>query len=59
MEIFLDPEIVKMVRFLDPEISKMVDRSYIVESWVVKFWYDRLVFTLGGVGYKFGLSLWW
>ena len=30
-----------------------------VESWVVKFWYERSVFTLGGVGYKFGLSLWW
>ena len=30
-----------------------------VASWVVKFWYKRSVFTLGGVGYKFGLSLWW
>ena len=26
--LFLDPEIVKMVRFLDPEIVKMVDRSF-------------------------------
>ena len=32
MTLFLDPEIVKMVRFLDPEISKMVDRSYISPS---------------------------
>ena len=31
MTLFLDPEIVKMVRFLDPEISKMVDRSFINE----------------------------
>ena len=23
-----------------------------VESWVVKFWYEHSVFTLGGVGYK-------
>ena len=30
-----------------------------VESWVVKFWHERSVFTLGGVGYKFGLSLGW
>ena len=29
----------------------------LVESWVVKFWHECSVFTLGGVGYKFGLSL--
>ena len=23
-----------------------------VESWVLKFWYELSVFTLGGVGYK-------
>ena len=28
-------------------------------SWVVKFWHERSVFTLGCVGYKFGLSLGW
>ena len=28
-----------------------------LESWVVKFWHECSVFTLGGVGYKFGLSL--
>ena len=39
MEIFLDPEIVKMVRFLDPEISKMVDRSYI------DYGFDRTIVT--------------
>ena len=25
--------------------------------WVVKFWHERSVFSLGCVGYKFGLSL--
>ena len=30
-----------------------------VESWVVKFWHECLVYTLGGVSYKFGLSLGW
>ena len=30
-----------------------------VESFVVKFWHECSVFTLGGVGYKFGLSLGW
>ena len=30
-----------------------------VESSVVNFWYERSVFILGGVGYKFGLSLGW
>ena len=26
---------------------------------MVKFWHELSVFTLGGVGYKFGLSLEW
>ena len=30
-----------------------------VESFVVKFWHECSVFTLGGVGYKFGLCLGW
>ena len=30
-----------------------------LESWVVKFWHECSVFTLGGVGYKFELSLGW
>ena len=30
-----------------------------VESWVVKFCHEHSVFTLGCVGYKFGLSLGW
>ena len=38
---------------------KQPDVSIAVCLWVVKFWHDRSVFTLGGVGYKFGLSLWW
>ena len=30
-----------------------------VQSCVVKFWYKHSVFTMGGVGYNFGLSLGW
>ena len=30
MTLFLDPEIVKMVRFLDPEIVEKVDKSFML-----------------------------
>ena len=33
MTLFLDPQIVKMVRFMDPEIVKMVNRSFMEVLW--------------------------
>ena len=49
-----------MVKFLARVISVYTGLCWVhvwVESWVVKFWHECSVFTLGGVGYKFGLSL--
>ena len=34
-------------------------RRQYINLWGVKFWYERSVFTLLGVGYKYGLSLEW
>ena len=39
--------------------SILLDRCQYSNLRVVKFWHEHSVFTLGSVGYKFGLSLGW